>query len=227
MKKNEAKELLQQGTYYNMAFQWYCNKYKSLYKQRIIFLLLGLMLFTSAFVSANILTDNLKVKKLPFPVYFDDTINQFLYMRPLSASKRIDIAISDYLINEYILLRETYSPTILQEKNWKKIQQKIMGFSSRKIYADYLDYISYQNPDSPLLQFLQNKKRAVKINKIEYDENHNNANVLLTITTSKGAELTIEDYIVNISYLMPSFEQIINRSVPFKFIIVGYKIEKI
>lgn len=227
MKENNAKELLQQGAYYDTAFEWYCNKYKSLYKQRVVLLLLGLMLFASAFISANILTDNLKVKKLPFPVYFDDTIKQFLYMKPLSASKRIDISISDYLLSEYIILRETYSPAILQESNWKKIQQKIMGFSSRKIYADYLGYISYQNPDSPLLQFLQNKKRTVKIGKIEYDESHDNAEVHLTITTTKGTESTAEEYIANIAYLMPSFEQIINRSVPFKFIVVGYKIEKI
>ncbi len=228
MSKHESiTQLVESGEYYKRAFIWHYHRHISPFIHRTVCLVIFIIAIFFAYIAIDISILEFHKKVLPFPIYVENNSNTFTSLEKLQG-KRADInqTIARYLLSQYVLYRETYNNSLLDESVWNNLQQHIRAFSSRKVYSYYLDYININNPNSPLLSFSRNARRDITVDKIVFGNTgsekasvHFTASISGTSTTN-----TTEYFIAEINYIMTDAKTVAEEHAKFNFLITSYTV---
>lgn len=214
------KELINQG------FDWYYERFLAPKRHRMFLAIIFLILLLFAWLILKLTLIDISVTRIPFPIYYADEIRTYPVIDKLRGDYRdINKVISSYLLRQYVEKRESYSRRGFEETNWKPLQKQLMGFSSREVYAEYLKNMSTSNPDSPYFNYLRNRVREVKVDRVEVNKNNTSANVYFTtIDTDKDLREVIEHMAV-VEYFITDAELVKMGKRDFQFLITDYRVD--
>lgn len=170
-----VKKSVEDGSYFEDSFDWYCLRYVSPLCERTI-------LIIAAVISLVVLFYIYGLVKMMFPLVqsFPITIkakDQSLYFPHLTAlelqdeyknSITVDEAIAKYLLSIYIKDREgyDYSKEEISDVNIKF--NRLKNTSSSAEYKKFQLFMSDSNPNSPIYNFGKNTIRKIEIKSVSF-----------------------------------------------------------
>lgn len=234
MKSDEViKSYLEEGK------AWYASCYLGLKFDVLRCLMSFLLIFLTLIPVMKIVDFSSSIVIMPFPMFVEEDLDEVRHIKSLfDPDKAIDESVAAYMVERYVLLREKYAPSILEEKSWSNLLINLDGLSSYKTFDEYLDYmLPNKNPHSPILKyrfntFVQAEVESVRMTK--YSTKKPIAAVVDFFTTEckeKYEKCKIEHWTANLDFEMSDINKLHltgNGSKPdFNFRVLKYsKLQK-
>ena len=229
--KGTVNDLMQSKKYFEAGFQWYFDRYLGFFWQKRLF---SFLFFISCIAIFFIFKMNLGIlvdSRIPKPVItyinnYDDIA--FIQKLQSNKTKNPNILISNYLVEKYITIKESY------DYNDLDFQKKFLfNASTSFLYLDYESNISIANPKSPLLLYGNNTTLIPEIKNLNIiaDESGipNKAEAIFDLYKKSPGESKIfmSSYKVKMEFYMNDIYSIKKQnSSDFVFSVLRYSIIK-
>ncbi len=224
---------IENGQYFVQANKWYKSMYLYPYNQAFYTLLMLLILITTVVVVISIINKQYTSEKIPLAVYNDDQVYFISHIKPLARSyENTNISIARYMLEYYISLRESYSPSLLNEIKWKNFFEQVQALSSRRVFSEFVRYMDTNtNQMSPVLLYRTNTIRVISDIKIIFPEGNYNKPDMATVyfkSTEKGRETgETKEWKANIAFDMSDMYTEYPVQNNLHFIVIKYNITPI
>lgn len=229
----KARELLKEGKYFDIAFEWYAGKY--LYpmtaRSAALVLLLGIIYSVWSLIDLNF--KEFQQKVYPFPIF---AVDQTLYspsIKPLAPKREpMDVSVSRYLAQKYLEYREGYRPQDFSDEfNRKTLTDKIRAISSRKVFKEYENFINPDsNPTSPIIIYRNQTQRLISVARIEMKGESNRPDYAVIYYTATERSPTGEsrsDWVAEIDFMMTDISRVSSKEIPFDFKVTKYSTRRL
>lgn len=172
-KKLTSPAIIFEQQYFDKAKEWYVAKYLCEFRNLLYIAVIFIISVYSAYNVYRIAAAYYTIPMVPFAIYFDDDVDNFARIKPISGDKRetISVSLARYMLAEYVVLRESYSRDLLDLANWEALLSKVRSLSSRRVFSDFIHFMNTQeNPDSPILKYRFSKKRTITIRNVDFGQ---------------------------------------------------------
>lgn len=227
-------EQITTGKYFDIAKQWYADKYLAPYSAVFYVLVLLLIFVYASYVTVRIATAEYNNQKVAFPVYVSDadSVDNYSKMTGLPYGKdNINFSFAVYFLKFYVLLRESYTPNLIEKINLDSLRSRIHNLSSAKVSNEFENFISLQNQESPIVKYRNFVTRDITITSINLNrfdrEKVNGATVEFT-ATERGASINqTSNWIADVVFNLNDIYQVHQKKKPLKFLVFKYSVQKI
>ena len=225
----KVAQLVESGQYYNYGFDWYFDLCLSFFWQKKLFFLLAFILIIILGLMLLINKDQIPPKKILYPFSsYSDSATELISIKKLEmqGTKDSNILISNYLIEKYVSIRESYDYKSLDYQD-----SFLFNNSSSEVYFEYKKNIDSNNLDSSILKYHDNNSIEAKVTKItiKLNENYiptqaivNFERINIESDTSEGQYYSIIDFLTDDISLISNAS---NGKINFK--IIDYKVYKL
>jgi|GEM_PF-1795650 len=238
-----AEDIVWKGSlqdYFAEAKVWYGRHFLLPYREFIHSLLLMLATLVAATILGQISQMESRIERTPFPMYNDDEVSYTFFIRPISdPNLSINESVAKYLLEQYVITRESYYPKLLEQNTWVEMLSKVSGMSSYRVLSDFMDYLNTQlNLDSPLLKYRLNGVRKIEIESITFSEANgvpsralvhftstecrNNAIMSAAESRENAENCTRSMWEVSVTFGMSNVLQVLDTRTNFSFKVVSY-----
>lgn len=217
------------GEYFDDARKWYNQKYIHPVTERSFIVLVFIVTSLAFLVVLYTFNAIFPVRReVPFVVKVEDSIDYFSVIKPLIRDNESpQQALNRHLIENYVTAYESYS-----FKDIAKLEARIRGSSTKRVYKAYSSFMSTTNPESPLLLYQRTSSRHIKIlsTEIVQDESGvHKATVRFSATLDDRIhrKKTTTTYKADITFLVADINKVTTKKEPFEFIVTDYQARQI
>lgn len=208
--------------YFTEAWDWYADQYlKPIIEKAwsMVLALISIVLFVIFLAASDSIFP--LTKSMPFTMYIDSSTDNLYVIKSLSQTKHStpQLALAEYLIKNYIMLREQYDYSNLQVQ-----QDSIKANSSHAVYKQFMEQINVnKNVNSPLLQYGKEGKRSVNIRNITIDgTGSGTGSARVNFITSDNVTNTIKEQNVMLRFTLSNIVSSVLKLVPLDFRVIAY-----
>jgi type IV secretion system protein VirB8 len=227
----EVAKKVDSGEYYQDAREWYFAKYAAAHGYFALALATLAVLGYLSYLIINIATFEYQAEKIPFPVYFGESTEKYLQIRPIrGGATNINISVANYLLRQYVLERESFKPGFLRQEAWEHKVKVIRGLSSRQVFNQYANYVDIRkNPDSPVIEFKKRAVREVEVDRIEFVGEANTPSKAIVYFTTYDR---YRDNVVKtqsktyVEFVLSNLSKVANGQTPLQFKVTRYYVTK-
>jgi type IV secretion system protein VirB8 len=177
---DEVSALLRSGEYYHEARRWYGALYIGPISERSYFLIIAVLAGLITLVAMIALSGLLPLADKPGLVISNPRIDSTAVglVRLRRDGQSVDEAVRDYVVAQYVVARESYSPESLLRNS-----QYVLAHSAGPLGAEYAAQISPENPRSPSMLLGDVGKRVVRIQGLNVRRNGQYLEARVTFST--------------------------------------------
>lgn len=232
MDKEYYKQLaprIESGEYYKEAMRWYAHIYHSPMPDRCLYMVIVMF---CAFISlVNIssymdLSDDL-VPIVPF-VYENQNVDKYIprMMRLASPGEGTQLALSRFLVKDYVRAREEYDPTQPYMVN----DGRIRALSDRKTQVAYRRQMDLNNPNSPIILYQKHTKRVIEVLEPQFifDKSTQKAIIPFYVTLQGQVNKKKTLWTADITFLYKDIivDNKTGKVTPMEFLVTEYKVQQ-
>jgi type IV secretory pathway component VirB8 len=161
-------EVIESGEYFEQAQEWYASKYLAPYMQRTYQLMISATISIFMVIIAHLAFRDDSIARLyPFPLFIEDSANEVMRIKYIGRpNSSVDDAITKYLVQQYVMRRESYAPKQLDEESVTMDLRYVRNSSSWQVFNDYKQYISTENFNSPFVRYKFHTTRIINIKSV-------------------------------------------------------------
>lgn len=154
--------------YFYNSKSWYFTKFLLPRISLLPLMLLLVSTFISIYTIINILNLSTAVTIMRIPIYVENDADEIYQIKSLlEKGKSSEEVFAHYMIARYVLLRETYSPNLLEKTQWESLMRNISVMSSHKNFDAFLnDVLPSKNPLSRIIKYRFNTRLIPNITQI-------------------------------------------------------------
>ncbi|AWD33268.1 Putative VirB8-like protein [Candidatus Fokinia solitaria] len=226
---NNSTDKMDLQQYFDDVRCWYFTKYLSHYRD-FVFLLIVLILATITLIlNFSTYLNGAQVKKRSFVLYNENAGITVKKVRPLNVQYDVNASIAEYMLQYYVVLRETYTPLLINEKSRENVIQKILAMSSEMVADDYRSTIEpSENSDSPILLYGNSKSRTINITQVMFlPYNDVPSGCIIEFASYEkdvlGNVQNVQNSRVHIEFQMPDASAVLRGESVFNFLIMRYE----
>jgi type IV secretory pathway component VirB8 len=210
--------------------------YSASYLEEITFArkltLLFLVMIALVVLTSNFLNQQDKEVVFYFPLSVEDGSDDLYNIKSIAlTNSSIEEEIADYMVRRYLVLRESYSPKLLEPREWENLLQNIAGLSSYSIFEEFLEGIlPNKNNASPILKYRLQKTATPLITRVIFTQSLDKKPLSAEIAFSvKVCDLSFlsncsqEERVAKIDFEMSSISKSISLDENFRFKILSYQ----
>lgn len=182
---------VEDGSYFIEARRWFLTLHTSCYYHQFYSLVLGVMMVMSVVIMLELVSENYTVDRIPFVIYTDNQEAEIPFISGLTkGTEDIQISLARYLVEHYVIVRESYRSSIATSDGYNKLMANIRGSSSMQAFDAFERYMNpAKNPYSPILKYRISTTRSIKLTSIRimpYNITPDRAIVSYEVTETKG-----------------------------------------
>ncbi|WPX98021.1 VirB8/TrbF family protein [Candidatus Fokinia crypta] len=227
---NNSTDKIDLQQYFDDVRCWYFTKYLSQYRD-FVYLSIVLLLVSAA-LALNISTylNGAQVKKRSFVLYNENAALTLKKVRPLNVQSDINASIAEYILQHYVILRETYTPSLMNEKLRENTLKKVFAISSEMVADDYRSIIEpSENSDSPILLYGNSKSKAITMIRVMFlPYNDVPSNCIVEFESCEkdvlGNVQNIQKSRIHIEFQMSDASAVLRGDSEFGFLVVRYEV---
>jgi type IV secretory pathway component VirB8 len=214
---------------------WYSSSYLAevTFNKSLMIILVGLLSILIIF--NNLFTDKSDALVFYFPIFSEDGIEDLYNIKSLNSDyKSLEEKIAAYMVTRYLLLRESYSPKLLEPKEWENLLQKVAGLSSYQIFEEFVEKtLPNRSNDSPILKYRLQKIVKPIIEEIKFTKVIGKKPFEVTIKFTKDIcdlsqiNCARERWLVKMTFDLVSVNDLKSFDQAFPFKILSYDPEKL
>lgn len=230
---HDIAKKIKDGSYFSDSRRWYLSKYVFPITERSFLILISAVIIYMAcilfFNLRGLLFEN---NERLFVTYTQDTSSKTSVLRELKVSKLSpQMAVIKRLVIDYLITREEFIPTKMNDKNYQRILKKIKSSSDKSVLNEYKTYMDRLNPYSPFIRYRTGITREIAIKDFKFlTEDLTTGKVLVTFEateTNPNGTHAISSWKALIHYRIPDIETIAQTGAPMRFIVKYYRIRLI
>lgn len=227
----EIARKIKDGSYFSDAKNWYLDKYVSPISQRsflILLLVVCIYMGLNIYINLHILL-NLNDER-HFTTYANDTAENVSILRPLGSDEtEPQIAVVRYLLKDYLITREQFIPSKMDDTHYALILKKVKSASAKSVLDEYKNYMNKLNPYSPFTRYRDGTTRNVNIINLKFltDNLTNGKAVIRFEAVETGPDLSkpVSSYWeALIHFRIPDIETIARTKAPLRFLVKYYHV---
>jgi type IV secretory pathway component VirB8 len=223
--------------FFDRAKEWYKIKYLAEWQFLCFIIIIFLILIPAGYTTYKVTAAYYKPQSVPFAIYFDNNVESYPNIRPIVEQKHetISISLARYILSQYVIMRESYTRELLQEKNWNTMFEHMQHLSSRRVFDDFVRFMdTRENPDSPVLQYHFAGDRKIKILSVVFDhqEKPTAATIYFNAIIKNNDQIRVEQKKALINFNISDIESKNRKknkdeNEPLFFMIMSYNIKSV
>ncbi len=219
---------IKDGSYFKEAIEWYSVKYiYPITERSYIFLFAFITFLALAVVGINSRSIGNLTEVIPFVTYVDDSAHKFSNIKKISQNNQSpQEAVTEYLVKDYVMTREMFDPTKMDNANYLKLTKKIKSSSSKEVLNQYKNYMNILNPYSPFIRYKKGVIREITINNFKLlkgDAATGKAMVIFTAEEIEAGKInSTTQWQAMVYYTVPDVETISRTKSPLRFLVKYY-----
>lgn len=223
---------IKSGKYYSDAHSWYANKFVYIITERSY-----MAMFAAYFIIGICILGMFYMKTSPtageisYLVPLEDITKKYATINHIgSLEVEPQINITEYMLTQYVIERESYSFKKITEQLANQ-RQFVQRTTSPTEYLKYQNYISINNPSSPVMLYQDSNKIDINVTKVVLlnpDNGYQQASVYFqsTLYNFVSNKSIVENLVANISFQIDNIEQVINKDM-LSFLVSSYSVRKV
>ncbi len=214
--------LIENGTYFEEAKKWYCQKYILVYVQRRFLFLISILLLISCYVTVKECGTYFPLeKKVPLAVENSDPSSYYFELFKLSNPnediRQVNEGLMRYFVKEFVINFESYD----FKNNFEQIEKNrlfIKNYGEKSLLEQFDERMSNINIDGFKLKYHKSTKREIKVENVKILNANNQEDIVYfkTIFPKEDFLETKDSFTAIVKFT--AYERNVKGNFPFKYI---------